>query len=222
MAKIKHVGITMVGNRGWSKKHKTDLAHTYKRSFKILSSIIKQQIKSNIPIMTIYLLPSHVKDSKQLFVLIDSLIVFFKELIESKLLQSNKIKVSVLGKWYDLPSRIVEPIKKLTSITKDYDDFFLNFCINYEGQEEIVDACKLIARKVKLEKIDPEVINKEMIKENIYSSYFIPPSLIIATGKEKKLGSFLLWDSAYTEFYFPNKLWPDFSVKEFLKAVKSK
>ena len=218
--KPKHVALTMVGNREWAKKHKTDLAHAYKKSFQNLKSIIKQQVKLNIPIMTVYLLPSKVKDPDQLFVLVDSLIVFFNDLIKSNILQNNQIKVTILGKWYDLPSRIVEPVKNIIDLTKDYDHFFLNFCLNYEGQEEIVDACKLIARQVKAEKIDPEVINKQMIKENLYSSYFIPPDLIISTGKERKFNSFLLWDSAYSNFHFPKLLFPDFTVKEFVKIIK--
>ncbi len=218
--KLKHIALTMVGNREWAKRHKTDLARAYKKSFQNLKSIIKQQVKLNIPIMTVYLLPSKVKDPEQLFVLVDSLITFFNDLIESNILQNNMIKVSILGKWYDLPSRIVEPVKEIVNLTKEYDHFFLNFCLNYEGQEEIVDACKLIARQVKAEKIDPEAINKQMIKENLYSSYFIPPDLIIATGRERKFNSFLLWDSAYSSFYFPRLLFPDFTAKEFVKIVK--
>lgn len=218
--KLRHIALTMVGNREWAKKHKIDLSGAYKKSFNNLKSIIKQQVKSNLPIMTVYLLPSQILDPDQLFFLIDSLSNFFNDLIKSNILQDNKIKVSIIGKWYDLPSRIVGGIKEITNLTKDYDHFFLNFCLNYEGQEEIVDACRLIARQVKAEKIDPEVIDKQMIKENIYSSYFIPPDLIIATGTEKKLNSFLLWDSAYSEFYFPKLLFPDFTVKEFVKVVK--
>ncbi len=218
--KPKHIGLTVVGNKAWAAKHKTELSAAYKKTFKNLKDIIDQQIKLNIPIMTVYLMPLKLKDPDQLFVLVDSLIDFFKDLTGDDILQKNKVKVSILGKWYDLPSRIVEPVKEITNLTKGYDQFFLNFCLNYEGQEEIVDACKLIAKQVKLDKIDPEVINRQMIKENIYSSYFLPPDLIIATGKDKKLGSFLLWDSAYSELMFPNLFFPDFTVKEFTKILK--
>jgi len=217
--KYKHVALTMVGNREWAKRHKTDLNATYKKSFNNLKFIIKQQVKLNIPILTVYLLPSKIEDSDQLFVLVDSLVGFFNDLIESKILQKNKMKVSILGKWYDLPSRIVDPIKNIVNFTKEYDGFFLNFCINYNGQDEIVDACKLIARQVKADKIDPDVISNQMIKDGLYSSYFIPPDMMILTGNTKKINSFLLWDCAYSEFYFTKSLFPDFDVKEFVKII---
>ena len=84
--------------------------------------------------------------------------------------------------------------KQVIESTKDYDFFFTNFCINYSGHDEIVDACRLIARQVKAGKIDPNSISRETIKENLYSSYFIPPDLIIKNGKAT-ISGLLLWDS---------------------------
>ena len=133
----------------------------------------------------------------------------------------NRIKVSVLGKWYNLPNKIVEPIKKIIETTREHESFFVNLCINYDGREEIVDACKLIARKVRAEKIDPESIDKETIKDNAYSSYFIPPELIIINGKKNMKSSLLLWDSAVSSIYFSNTLWPDFSKGDLMDGIHS-
>ena len=144
----------------------------------------------------------------------------FNELSESKLIHENKIKISILGKWYNLPGRVVDAIKKAINDTRDYDSFFVNFCINYDGQEEIVDAMKLIGMQIKAGRMDPELIDKDTIKESIYSSYFLPPDLMIKNGSRKETSGFLLWDSVNAKIYFTNKLWPDFDRTEFMDAIK--
>ncbi|MFC1755673.1 undecaprenyl diphosphate synthase family protein [Thermoproteota archaeon] len=81
----------------------------------------------------------------------------------------------------------------------------------------MVDACKLILRRVLAEKADIDTIDHEMIKDNLYSSYFLPPNMIIRLGDKKTLNGFLLWDSI---IYFSDMFWQDFNEKEFLKAIK--
>ena len=136
--------------------------------------LFKEQITKNLPIMTIYLIPEYLTEKEHFPIYLDEFIPFLEEIRTSETITQNKMKISAIGKWYDMPGRAVEAIKKTIEETKDYDEFFLNFCINYDGQEEIVDACKLIARKIKAEKLDVDAINKQLIKDNIYSSYFLP------------------------------------------------
>lgn len=217
----KHVAITMDGILEWAKENKKLLDEAYKESFLILKSTIKSQVRMNIPVLTLYLLPENMKkDTEEFLKLISEIEMFFKEIADSEIITKNKIKISVLGKWYSLPSKAVEAIKKAIDATKDYDDFFLNFCINYDGKEEIIDACKLLAMQVRVGKLDPDLINDELIKENLYSSYFLPPDLIIMTGIKKQISDLLLWDSPNSKIYFTDKLWPDFSKIEFTNAVE--
>ena len=150
----------------------------------------------------------------------DSLLEFFQLILNWDLIKQNQIKVSILGKWYSLPLRLIEAIKTIIAETKDYDKFFLNFCINYDGQEEITDACRLIAKQVKDEKIDALAIDKALIKENIYASYFLPPDLIIITGTKRSTGGLLLWDSPNSKIFFSEKLWPEFENQDFIKALE--
>ncbi len=216
----KHIAITTEGKTRCAKINKKPLAEAYRQSLINIKDTIKMQVKLNIPITTFYLLSTDIKDFEPLSELVDYLVMFFNELPKMKLVKNNKIKISVLGKWYNLPGRVVEPIKKALDETKEYDSYFVNFCVNYDGQEEIVDACKLIARQVKAEKIDIDAIDKASIKENIYASYFLPPDIIIKQG-EKKMPNFLLWDSVNNFIYFSEKLWPDFRKKDFLGAIKA-
>ena len=217
--KARHVAITTDGVVKWTKNNKKGLEEAYKNYNLIIKSTIKTQIKLRIPILTIYLLPSDMANLEHFSMKVDSLIGIFNELLESDVISENHIKISTFGKWYDLPGRVVEPIKDLLESTKDYDKFFVNFCINYNGQDEIVDACKILSMQVKSDKITLDSINKENIKDNTYSSDFLPPDLIIINGFRQKVKGILLWDSINSSIYFTNKLFPDFGKDDFEKAV---
>lgn len=217
--KPKHIAVVTKGGRDWAKKNKKSQSEGYEKRLEKVEELLKFQIKNDIPIMTYFLLSANIKESETYNYCVDSLVDFFNRLLENKAISDNKIKISILGKWYNLPGRLVDPIKKLIDETRDYDNYFLNFCINYDGQEEIVDACKLISRRAQLGRIDSEAISKDMIKEDLYSSYFLPPSLIIVSGKHKTLRGFLLWDSRRSTIYFSDTLWQDFDEKEFKKAI---
>lgn len=191
----------------------------FKNKFSKIKDMVDVQISYGIPVMTIYLLSTEEKENVNFSVVIDTLTNFFNDFAKEKKIFDSKIKISFLGKWYNLPSKLVDSIKKLTEETRDYDSFFLNFCINYDGQEEIIDACRLIARRIKSGKLDPDNISKEMIKENLYSSYFLPPELMIVIDGQKHLSGFLLWDSTKAKIYFSDKKWADFSVSDVEKAL---
>jgi len=209
----KHVVLDTYGTIKWSEINKKPLEEAYKKKLQNIIDIIKIQVEKDIPILTIQLL-----SKERAIENVDILVEFFRVLKNSHLINENKIKVFVLGKWYDLPGEIVEPIKSIIEETKDYDNFFVNFCINYDGQEEIIDACKLIARKIKEDKIKIEDIDKKELKDNLYSSHFISPELIIEN--KPRLDGLLLWDSKDAKIVNMKKLFPDFSQKDFLKALE--
>lgn len=216
---LKHVAMTTHGMELWAEKNNKEILESYRISFENIKKQIGELVKRNIPILTIYLLAENLKKEDNFSIYLDEMIVFLNNLKSSSLIHDNKVKVSALGKWYDIPSRAIEPIKSIIDDTKDYDSFFVNFCINYDGQEEIVDSCKLILRKVQSGKVDVNAITKEMIKENCYSSYFLPPNLLIKNGLRKRTSGLLLWDIRYAEIFFSGKLFTDFSVSDFAKAL---
>ncbi len=212
-----HVALTMHGIKKWSDEASSTYDQAYSKSFEKLKELIEVQVDEKIRIFSIYIIPETMKDSVDA---IDHFIEFVNGLKHSDIVNKNQIKVSVLGKWYDLPNRAIDPIKELITETKDYDNFFLNLCINYNGQEEIVGAMRVIARKILAEKIDPENIDKEMIKDNIYTSYFLPPDILIKTGVKRRTFGFLLWDSPKAHIHFVDKLFPEMTKHDFHKALK--
>tara|TARA_Y100000310_G_scaffold341089_1_gene439059 strand:+ start:3040 stop:3774 length:735 start_codon:yes stop_codon:yes gene_type:complete len=217
----KHIAITTDGIEKWALKNSISYEDAYNRNFLMIKSTIKLQVKHKIPILSLHILDKNIdKESDYYEYLLNAVVDMFDDLAKSEFIDENKIKISVLGKWYHLPGRVVDSIKKAIQGTKDYDSFFVNFCINYDGQEEIVDAFKLLGMQIKTGRMDPELIDKDSIKENLYSSYFLPPDLMIKNGNKKETSGFFLWDSVNTKIYFTNKLWPDFDKTEFMDAIK--
>lgn len=213
----RHIAITM--EREPKAMHNITLEEVYNKRADLIKDLVNTQIRLNIPIMTIFLLSTSAKNSENFSFLMDDLAKFFNEFITNKKIHKDQIKISILGKWYDLPERVVNPIREIIESTKDYDKFFLNFCVNYNGHEEIVDACRLVARQIKSEKIDPESINKQLIKENLYSSYFISPDLIIENNN--KFSGLLLWDSKNSMIVSTGKQWPEFTKSDLFKAIEA-
>ncbi|MFC1768359.1 polyprenyl diphosphate synthase [Nanoarchaeota archaeon] len=217
-----HIAISTSGVELWAKENKKGIDEANKKGFENLLVVLKEQIELKIPVITVFLLREDMdKDSEHFKVLIDSMEEFLLKLRNNEEIHNNKIKISIIGKWYNLPSRIVEPIKEVVAATSEYDQYSLNFCINYDGQEEITDACKLIARQVASGKLQAESITKEDIKGNLYSSKIPSVDLIIKNGKERSTRGVLLWDSKEARIYFSNRLWPDFSKSDLLRALES-
>ncbi len=219
--KTKHIAVLCRGSAAWALKKKREVYDGYRKAFENISEFIKIQVKKNIPIFTFYIMPVNVQEPDKYSVLVDELSSFLSEFSKNELIHENKIKISVLGKWYNLPSRLIDAIKNTIDATKDYDSYFVNFCIGYDGQEEIVDACKMIARRVKLGKFDAEAITKETIKDDLYSSYFMPPNVIFVTGEKCSLNGSLLWDSVNAEIVFLKKAFAEIKPKEINKTIKN-
>lgn len=218
--KPKHIALTMGGNLSYSRRHNLPIEGVYSMVFSKINDMISMQTGIGIPIITLNVLTSKAKSFENYPNIMDVMVYFFEKLRGNKIVSENKVKISVLGKWYDLPGRVVEPIKAVIDETRDYDNYFMNLCINYDGKEEIVDACKMLGRKIQAGKLDPDSISQESIKENVYSSYFMPPDLIIKTGKSKRLKGFLLWDSTNSHVYFTGKSWLEITRDDINRAIE--
>ena len=182
---------------------------------KALFMLIEEQVSLNIPVMS-FLLLREARPIEE----INSLSRLFRKLLSDDTVKDSRIKVSVLGKWYDLPGPVVEDIKALIDETKEHDSFFLNLCVNYNGQEEIVDACKLICRKIEAGRIEVDSVNRELIKESLYSSHLLAPELVIRTGAEKSSSDLLLWDISDAVLFFPEKRFNELTASDFKLALK--
>ena len=136
-------------------------------------------------------------------------------------LHKNKVKVSVIGQIGSLPDHIQKEAVNLMNQTKKYDKYNLSIAIAYGGREEIVNAVQKIAEDVKLGEIDLTDINQEKVASYLYTKDLPDPDLILRTSGEERISNFLLWQMAYSEFYFTDVYWPAFQKRDFLKAIQS-
>lgn len=206
----KHLAIDAGLVKSWAAKNSTDIKEAVKKSSEKIKELIDLQLKKDIPILTIQL--SAKNDDE-----IGGLKKLFRDLSDDEKIHDKKVRISILGDWYSSEPEFVESIKSLIDKTKDYDQYFLNFCVKYNGQEEILTAVKLLLKKAFSSKTNLDKITLEELKENLPSSNFISPEIIIVNGNEYT--GLLLWDSPGALIYFTDKYWLDFEKKDFDKAM---
>ncbi|MBY9009131.1 MAG: di-trans,poly-cis-decaprenylcistransferase [Candidatus Lokiarchaeota archaeon] len=138
--------------------------------------------------------------------------------VKEATVKEEKVNFNVIGRVYLLPEEVRDKIKELIDFTKANDQNFINLCIMYDGQEEIVDAVKKIIKNG----VKEEEINKEVVKNHLYTRNFPEVDYIIRTGMEDgaRISGFLLWDASYAEFKFRSDLWPDYSREMVIEDLK--
>ncbi|MHA1804111.1 MAG: polyprenyl diphosphate synthase [Promethearchaeota archaeon] len=217
----KHVGIIPDGNRRWARERNLDINFGHLRGYETMKTILYSLFDAGIRYLTIYALSleNARKRSKEELKYIYEIIKMAVEAVkEDPMITEEKVKMNVIGRWRSLPSHVTEKIKELIDYTKDHDKAFINICVMYDGQEEIVDAVKaLIKNNVSAEEITPE-----KIKEHLYTKDFPPVDYIIRTGMDDgaRISGFLLWDASYAEFRFRNEYWPDYSEELLIEDLK--
>ena len=136
-------------------------------------------------------------------------------------MDTENIKIRVIGEKENIPADIQTRIDKLVEKTKNNTGLILNIAFNYGGRAELVHATKVIAEKVKNGELSLDDINEDTISENIYTAGQPAPDLMIRTSRELRTSNFLPWQLTYTEFYFPDKHWPEFSEDDLVEAIKA-
>jgi tritrans,polycis-undecaprenyl-diphosphate synthase [geranylgeranyl-diphosphate specific] len=138
----------------------------------------------------------------------------FNKLYTDPRVKKYGIQVNILGRYKMFPKPLVEVLDKIIAKTKNNNKFILNFAMAYGGREELVDAIKKIASK----KLRPEQITEKVVEENLYTAS--QPDIIIRTGGERRTSNFLMWQSYYSEWFFLDKTWPEFTKQDFLDVLK--
>ena len=213
MNKINHIAIIMDGNGRWGKKRGKSRNFGHLKGIDIIENLVKESIKIKIPILTFYTFSTENwkrprKEISFLFKLIED---YFNKEINN--LVKNGVKINILGNLNPLPKKIKKCLIKSMSITKNCKKIIVNLAINYGSKYEILNAYKQLKRK----KIKASFKDFE---KNLYTKGMPDPDFLIRTGGEKRLSNFLLWQLAYSELYFINKLWPDFKVSDYKKILK--
>jgi len=215
----KHVGIIMDGNGRWAKNRNMPRTFGHKEGTKRVIEIVEAAYKINIKSLTLYAFSTEnwKRPTDEISKLMDLLAFYIKSQLEK--IKKNNVKIKVLGDYTVFPEQIVKLIDGALQETKSNDKMILNIGLNYGGQSEIVRASKNIYKDIISGKINIDDIDTESFKDYLYTSGQDDLDLLIRPSGELRVSNFLLYQLAYSEFYFSNILWPDFHENEFYKAI---
>ncbi len=214
MNKINHIAIIMDGNGRWGRKKKKSRNFGHINGIKVIEKLVKDSIKIKIPILTFYAFSTEnwrrpKKEINFLFKLIDN--YFTKEITN---LVENNIKINIIGNIKILPKKVKLRLTESMRRTNKCKKILINLAINYGSKNEIVEAVRNIRRK----RVPISIKNFE---NNLYTRNLPDPDILIRTGGKKRLSNFLLWQLAYSEIYFVDKLWPDFNITDYHRIIKN-
>ena len=152
---------------------------------------------------------------------VDALMKLFRNYMKKciKISRDNKMQVRVIGDPTAFDPDLQEKIKELEEYSSQYDELYFQIALNYGSRDEIKRAVQKMAEDVKAEKLNPEEISEQTISDYLDTKGLPDPDLLIRTSGEERLSNFLMWQLAYTEFYFTDVAWPDFNKTEFEKAI---
>lgn len=216
----KHIAIIMDGNRRWAKEQGLDYRLGHKQGAEVLKKIAKYANKLGVKYLTVYAFST--ENWKRTQEEIGALMILLQKYLEEFLTSNDfeNIKINILGDVSKLDTGLQKSINKILEKTKNNTGLVLNIAFNYGGRNEIVRAVKKIAESVKENKINVNDIDEQTISNSLYTAGQLEPDLLIRTSGEQRLSNFLLWQLAYTEFYFVQKYWPDFSENDLNEAIK--
>lgn len=217
----RHVAIILDGNGRWAKAKGMPRNYGHVQGAKTVEVICEEAYKMGIQYLTVYAFSTEnwnrPKDE------VDSLMRLLRNYMKTCLqtARKNRMCVRVLGDKSRLDGDIRKRIGELEEATRENDGLHFQIAINYGGRDELVRACRKIGQEVAAGNRKPEEITEETIAEALDTAGIPEPDLLVRTCGEQRISNFLLWQLAYTEFYFTPIAWPDFSKEELVKAVEA-
>lgn len=214
-----HIAIIMDGNGRWAKERLLPRTLGHKAGVEAIRSVIKEGSNLGVKHITLYAFSTENWKRPKLEVeaLMNLLNTYLKK--ELKELHENNVKITTIGDIEVLPIKSLEAVNNAINTTKDNTGLNLNIALNYGSRNDIKNAVVDIVKNCKSGKIDIEDINEDMISNYLSTKSIPDPDLIIRTSGEQRISNFLLWELAYSEFYFTDVYWPDFNEEELRKAI---
>ncbi len=210
MNKLNHVAFIMDGNGRWGQKRKKGRNFGHLNGVKTVKKIVRSSIKIGIPVVTFYVFSTEnwKRPKTEINFLFNLIIDYFKKELENVI--SNGIKIHIIGKINALPLKIKKTLKEVVNLTKKNKKIIVNLAVNYGSKDEIITASNKSKKK----------INIRSIEKNLFTKNIPNPDILIRTGGHKRLSNFMLWQLAYAEIFFLDKLWPDFNNRDLKKIIE--
>ena len=218
----KHVGVMLDGNRRWARAVGRDSAHGYRAGAANISPLLEWCEEVGVEVVTLWLLSTDNlnRPPDQL----RGLLSIIEEAVDD-LAAQKRWRLHPVGALDLLPAETSRRLKEAADSTRDVDGLIVNVAVGYGGRREIADAVRSLlmehaSKGTSIEEL-AEILDVEHISEHLYTKGQPDPDLVIRTSGEQRLGGFLLWQSAHSEFYFCEAYWPDFRRVDFLRALRA-
>jgi len=211
-----HIGIIMDGNRRWAVKNNLPIVKGHEAGAEALDKIVDYCLELGIKTLTVYALSTEnwrKRAREEVGGIFGLLLKIVRERKEEY--KRKGVQLAVLGEFQAFPRKVARGIGEVLGIIKEHERLKVNLALNYGGRDEILRAVK----KIVLEKVPVNKINEKSFGKFLYTSGEQDPDLIIRTGGEIRLSNFLLWQMSYSELYFTDTLWPDFSPHKLDLAI---
>ena len=210
MSKLDHIAFIMDGNGRWGIKNKKGRNFGHLKGVETVKKIVTSSLKLNIPIVTFYVFSSEnwKRPKKEITFLFKLIKRYFTDEIDKVV--SEGIRINIIGDMKKLASDLKKTLSNTVKLTKKNKKITVNLAINYGSKNEIMNAFKYSSKN----------LSKKKFEENLYTSGMPDPDILIRTGGQKRLSNFMLWQLAYSELFFLDKLWPEFKTSDLKKIIK--
>lgn len=214
-----HIAIIMDGNGRWAKSRFLPRTAGHKAGVETIRKVLKECQRLGVKHLTLYAFST--ENWKRPKLEVDTLMNLLSTYLKNEVreLHKNNVKISTIGDTKKLPKSCIEQLERAYELTKFNSGVNLNLALNYGSRHDIKNAVIDIVKDAKCGKLDIENINEDTITNYLSTKSIQDPDLIIRTSGEQRLSNFLLWEAAYSEFYFTDIHWPDFNEKELQKAI---
>lgn len=215
----KHIAIIMDGNGRWAQKKGLPRVMGHKAGMEAIKETVRACSDLGIKILTVYAFSTEnwKRPKDEVNYLMNLLVEYMRK--EVNALNDNNVKIKVLGDIEILPIQTKKEIQEAVKLTDNNQGLQFNIALNYGGRAEILDACKALIRGASDGSIDIASINEAVFAKFLYTGNDPDPDLIIRTSGEQRISNFLLWQGAYSELMFVERLWPDFDKKALYSAI---
>ena len=216
----KHVAIIMDGNGRWAKRRGLPRVVGHREGVKSVRAVVEIAGELGIKVLTLYTFSKENwgRPKQEVSALMKLLVNTIRNEIDE--LDSKNVSLRAIGNLEDLPKQAFDELMFGIERTRHNSGLILNLALSYGGRQEILEAVRQIAMKVKSGLLHPEEISQQVFSAHLWTSDLPDPDLLIRTGGEMRISNFLLWQIAYTEINITNTLWPDFDKDEFIHILK--
>ncbi len=214
-----HIGVIMDGNGRWAKKRGLPRSAGHQAGADTLKKIVTECNRMGIKYITVYAFSTEnwKRPKEEVDFLMNLLMNYLKN--AEKTLAGENVVIRAIGSRAELSEEMREQILKTENFTKNNTGIVMNIALNYGSREELINSVRNIAKRAANGEISADEIDGKMISDGLYTAGQPDPDLIIRTSNELRLSNFMMWQASYSEFYFTERLWPDFSVKDLHEAI---